>query len=83
MFLHSACIQSVGPLKALYTLLSRHTCSFRHQLDFSGNNSSHATITCEDYSLICPPQSIARHSFIQLSELGHHGENENDQASKW
>ena len=29
-----------------------------------------------------PPLSIARYSFIQLSELGHRGENGNDQSSK-
>ena len=32
---------------------------------------------------IIPSLSIASYSFIQLSELGHHGENENVQASKW
>ena len=31
---------------------------------------------------IFPPLSIARFSFIQLSELGHRGENENSEASK-
>ena len=31
---------------------------------------SHAAITREDYSLTFPPTSIARHSFIELSELG-------------
>ena len=43
------------------------TCSFRHQLGFSGKNSSHAAITREDYSLTFQPPSLARHSFIQLS----------------
>ena len=43
---------------------------------------SHAAITCEDYSLTFPPPSLARYSFIQLSDLGHHGENENAQSSK-
>ena len=31
------------------------TCSFRHQLGFSGKHSSDAAITREDYSLTCPP----------------------------
>ena len=48
----------------------RQTCSFRHQLGFSGKHSSHAAITRNDYSLTIPPESIARYSFIQLSELG-------------
>ena len=34
------------------------------------------------YSLTFPPLSVARYSFIQLSKLRHHGENENAQAWK-
>ena len=44
--------------------------------------SSHAVITHEDYSTTFPPLSIARYSFIHLSELGHYGENENAKSSK-
>ena len=62
-------------------LLSQ-TCSFRHQLGFSWKHSSHAAITREDHSLIFPQPSIARYSFIQLSELGCHVENENAQTLK-
>ena len=58
------------------------TCSFRHQLGFSGKHSSHAAITRNDYSLTCPPLSIAKYSFIQLSRLRHREENENAQTSK-
>ena len=54
----------------------------KHQLDFSGKHSSHAAIMRKDYSLIFPPLSIARPLFIQPSELGRHGENENAQTSK-
>ena len=39
--------------------------------------------TCEDDSFTLPPLSITRCSFIQLNELGHRGENENAQTSKW
>ena len=47
------------------------TCSFRHQLDFSGKHARHAVITTrKDNSLTFPPLYIARYSFIQLSELG-------------
>ena len=49
---------------------------------FSGKHSSHTAITREDYSLTFPPLSIVRYSFIQLSELGHRGENENVQTSQ-
>ena len=48
----------------------------------SGKHSSHAAIMREDYSLIFFLPFIARYSFIQLSELGHRGENENAKASK-
>ena len=44
------------------------TCSFRHQLDFSGKHSSDPAIRHEDYSLTFPPLSITKYSFIQLSE---------------
>ena len=53
------------------------TCSFRHQLDFSGKHSSHAAIRREDYTFTFPPPPIAIYSFIQMSGLGHRGENEN------
>ena len=43
-------------------------CPFRHQLELSGKHSSHATIMREDYSLRCPPLSIARYSFINTAE---------------
>ena len=36
-----------------------------------------------NYSLTFPQLSIARYSFIHLSELGCRGENENAQTSKW
>ena len=42
------------------------TCSFRHQLGFSGKQLCVKTI----YSLIFPPPSIAGYSFIQLGKLG-------------
>ena len=35
-----------------------------------------------DYSLTCPPLSIARYSFIQPSRLRRREENENAQTSK-
>ena len=40
------------------------TCSFWHQLDFSGKHSATVQLLCEDYSLTFPPLSIARYSFI-------------------
>ena len=46
------------------------TCSFWHQLDFSGKHYSRAAIMCNDYSLIFPTPSLTRYSFVQLSQLG-------------
>ena len=74
--LSTCSIQSVGRLKHPW-----QTCSFRHQLDFSWKHSSHAAITHEYYSLTFPPPSIARYSFMQQSELGCRGENENAQLN--
>ena len=38
------------------------------------NSAIHSAITRNDYSLTCLPLSIARYSFIQLSELERRGE---------
>ena len=65
-----------------FTLRPWQTCSFRHQLYFTGKNSAMLQLVLEDYSPIFPPPSIATYSFIQLSELGRRGANENEQASK-
>ena len=62
--------------------LPRQTCSFQHQLRFSGKHFRQAAIMRNDYSLKFPPPSTVRYSFIQLSELGHHGENEDAKISK-
>ena len=59
------------------------TYSFRYQLGFSRKHSSRAAITHEHYSLTFPPLSKARYSFIQMSDLECHGENENAQTLKW
>ena len=37
----------------------QQTCSFRHQLDFSGKNSATLQLLCEDYLLTFSPLSIA------------------------
>ena len=60
--------------RALYVLPPWQTCSFRHQLGFSGKHSSDAVITrkflrATTKSLPFLPLSIARYSFIQLSQL--------------
>ena len=58
-------------LSKLFTLfLPWQTCLFRHQLGFSEKHSSQVAITCNDYLLTFPPLSIARYSFIQLSQQG-------------
>ena len=52
------------------------TCSFRHQLDFSGKHSAITQLLHKNRSPTFKPPSIARYSFTQLSELGRHGEDE-------
>ena len=74
-FLYSAVSSALDRSKRFTLILPWQTCSFRNQLYFSGNHSSHAAITCEHCSFTFPPPSIAKYSFIQLSELGHCGEN--------
>ena len=68
MFLYSAVSSPLARSKH-FTLLPWRTCSFRHQIDFSGKHSSQATI---------PPLLIARYLFIQ--SLGRRGKNENAQV---
>ena len=52
------------------------------QLDFSEKHSDALQLLHKDYSLTFPPLSMARHSLIQLSQLGRGGENGNAQAAK-
>ena len=84
MFLYSAVSSSLDCSKrfTLHPLALWQTSSFRYQLDFSEKYSSHAVIRREDYSLTFSSLCLARYSFIQLSELGHHRENKNAQTSK-
>ena len=69
------------PLKELYASPPSRSVNF-------GTNTASLGIikSCwllhEDYSFTYTPLSIAWYSFIQLSELGHRGENENAQTSK-
>ena len=85
MFLYSGGIQSVGPPKALYT-------SPPGRPVHSGTNSTSlrsilAKLQLRARRLISNHShfhhfSIARYSVIQLSKLGHCGENKNAQALK-
>ena len=49
MFLYSALSSLLNRSKHIH-FTHWQTCSFRHQIGFSGNHSSQAAITCEDYS---------------------------------
>ena len=57
-------------------------CSFQRHFDSSGKHSPMLQLLSEDYSFRYPPQSIARYSFIQLSELWQNGMNETAKVSK-
>ena len=62
-------IKSSGLLKVLYTLLPWQTSSIEHHLNCSGNQSAILQLMCKGCSYKYPPLSIARYSFMQLSEL--------------
>ena len=64
-----------------------HLCSPGRPVNSDTNSTCLGSIIAmqqlrNDYSLTCPPLSIARHSFIQLSRLRRREENENTQTSK-
>ena len=61
-------IQSFGPLKALYTFPPLADLFISTPTRLLLKALSHAAITRNDYSLTFPPRSIARYSFMQLSE---------------
>ena len=68
-FLHSA-VSSPWDLSKRFTLYSRQTCSFQHQLDFSGKHSSILQLLRKRrFVHISPTLYIAMYSFIQLGEL--------------
>ena len=52
-------------------------------ISFSGKHSAILQLLHKDYSFTYPPLSVARYSFIQLSELWQRGTNETAKASKW
>ena len=54
-----------------FTLHPRFTCSFRHQLGYSGNILAMQQLRATTKSLTFPPLSIAWYSFKQLNQLGH------------
>ena len=82
-------IQSVAPLKVLYTSPPDRSVHADINSTSLGSILAMLQLLHEDYSLyIFPPVSIAErpkatYSFRQLSELGRSGENKNAQASKW
>ena len=74
MFLCSA-VSSIYDCSKYWIHFTLHqTCSFQRHLDFSGKNSGSLQLLHEDNLFTYP--SVARHSFIQLSELWQRGVNE-------
>ena len=51
--------------------------------NFSGKHSATLQLLHEDYSFTYPRLSVARYSFIKLSELWHCGMNKFAEALKW
>ena len=69
-FLHSA-VSSPWDYSKQFT--PWQTCSFQRHLDFSGKHSATLQLLREDYSFRYPSLSVARYSFVQLSELWKRG----------
>ena len=61
----------------------RQTCSFQGHFNFSWKHSAILQLLRKDYSFRYPCMSVARYSFIQLSELWQCGMKEIAKASKW
>ena len=59
----------LGTVQSALHFTPWRTCSFQCYLDFSGKNSATLQLLSKDYSFTYPPLSVARYSFIQLSEL--------------
>ena len=68
-------------LKALYTSTPGRPVHYGNNLIYLGSIHQ-CSIVREDYSLIFPPQSIARYSFIHMSELGRRGQNNNEKQQQ-
>ena len=65
-FLYSA-VFSPRDCSVFYTLLPWQTCSYKHSLNF--HRSHMLQLMQECYSYTYPPVSIAKYSFLSLSEL--------------
>ncbi len=83
MLLYSSMTSSPLDRSKRFTLfLPWQTCSFQHQLVSPGSILVMQQLRAKTKSLTFPPLSIARYSFVQLSEMGRRGENENAKTSK-
>ena len=82
MFKYSAVSSPLDRSKhfTLHSMASRHVYSDTNSTALQSIQQQY--ILGEDYSFTFPPLSMARYSFIQLSGLGHRGENGNVQALK-
>ena len=61
-------IQSLGMFQALH-FTPWQTCSCQRHFDFSGKHSATLQLVRDDYAFRYPSLSVARYSFIHLSEL--------------
>ena len=79
-YIAQTCIQSVGPLKAIYTSPPGRPVLYDSNSTSLESILATQQLLRENYSLTFPLLNIARYSFLQLSELGLHGENESESA---
>ena len=72
-----------GTAQRSFHFTSWQTCSFQCYFDLSGKHSATLQLLLEYYSFRHPSLSVARCSFIQLSELWQSGMNEIANGLKW
>ena len=65
-----------GTAQSVFFVTTWQNCLFQLQFDFSRKHLASLQLLCEDYSFTYQPRSIARYSFILLSELKQRGVNE-------
>ncbi len=81
MYLYSACIQPVGPLQACYTSPPGRPVHCNTNSTSPGSILAMQQLSVNTIHSHFKPMSIAECSFIQLTEPGRRGENENAQTS--
>ena len=82
MWSYIALYPVIGTVQCALHFTPWQACSFQHHFNFSEKHSATLQLLHQDYSFRYPSLSIARYSFIQLSELWQCGMNKIAKVSK-